>query len=226
MKKNTIVFFVIATILVVALVLTFVLRAQSDGPVIDPVVGNGTIDNNEIFESDIFKDYNRFENKTDFDSRDITVLGVKLGNSKSTVLSRLGQPDDIQDFSELGINYLYGTRFGLNMTDALILHFDNEILTRWTVFYDLNDKLKGKTKIDKREDALYRAYGLPDKIFQQNSFKKLMYNEGFDLGLNDVSKQISLSFVTPDVQKTLTVQEYKIVKKNIPFENKNENITE
>ncbi len=180
-------------------------------------IDDGLLGNKDLFKIDVFKNYNRFLNQTDFDSRDVSILGVRLGDPESVVLARLGEPDYKRDFGELGINYYYGTRFGVNTTDSLIIHFDNGVVTRWTIYHDLNDLLKGKTKINKTEKQIYREFGLPDKIYRQFTSIKLMYNEGFDIILNDANREVGISFIDPDVQEQLTVQEYETIEVKRPY---------
>ena len=109
---------------------------------------------NEITESDVFA-------LKAFNAKQISVFGVKLGDSTGIALKNIGETDKLIP-SEANIeNWWYSKRIGLDEF-GLILHFESGILTRITFQESFNKYLSGKTKIDKTKEQIYSEFGDTD----------------------------------------------------------------
>lgn len=143
----------------------------------------------------------------DLDSLDVTevsVMGVRLGDSLYTAQQVFGIEDSSSSFPEQGVvNLEYGESLGLDAT-GLIFHFENNILTKISVQPPFNEYLKGETRIDRSKNEVYRYFGIPERFSDFHKLRIFHYDDlgleiyinrqdmvGFGLILQEQSKDIS-----------------------------------
>lgn len=99
-----------------------------------------------------------------FTSDQVSVMGIVLGDSLSSVIERLGIPDNRNDFPEDNIaNLEYSSTIGLNAT-GLIIHFQNDKVKRISMLPPFNTYLHGETKVTHTKAEIYAMFGVPDEF--------------------------------------------------------------
>jgi len=166
----------------------------------------------EITKDDIFS-------ISDFNGNDVSVMGIKVGDTVNDVISTLGEPDLRSNYENLVSNFEYSKAIGLKET-GLIVSLEANIVTSITIRKPFNKYLVGKTIIDYTKDNIYNIFGIPDKtIFtpiEEGSFvviRLMRYSNkgiefiirknevlGFSLYLNDETP------VAPGTHETEIVQ--------------------
>jgi len=97
-------------------------------------------------------------------STQISIFGVKLGDSAAEVINKIGNPDLMIDYTVTGqdsINFEY--REALNMTGiGLLINFQEGKVHRITIKKPFNKYLHGKTFINHtKEDIYFDVFGTP-----------------------------------------------------------------
>lgn len=135
---------------------------------------------------------------SNYTSREITVLGARVGMTEEELIALLGAPDKQQEFDFGQIRNLeYGTSLGLEQSGVLY-HFENGFLTRITVYPPMLPLLEGKTKTGITNNEVYAAMGSPDRQYDYSSGRFFVYNErGIEVYLKD-STVFAYGFVTPN----------------------------
>lgn len=139
----------------------------------------------ELTKHDVFA-------RTGWTSSDISVLGVEFGDSMSEVTEKIGMPDLRTDYPNGASNFEYRESLTLNDT-GLLIHFDNDSVTLFTVRPSMNRFLKGSTKIQHSKDAIFRRFGSPDNTTLLSYFTMYSYNHiGLDVHVSG-KKEIGFS---------------------------------
>jgi len=115
-----------------------------------------------------------------WNSYDVTVKGVALGDTLDQVEQILGDPDDVQIYNPVVSTLVYKE----NGKDALLFYIANKQVRRIIIRPGFNDHLIGKTKIDYELRAIYDEFGIPDeqedvskqRIFEYHSKGLEVYN--------------------------------------------------
>ncbi len=113
----------------------------------------------EIAKDDIFT-----ISKGNFNSTQISFLGVMLGDSFEEVIHRLGIPDVIVTPNDNSFKNLeYKNKIGVNGTNpGLSIHLDNDTVTRITVMGPFNKYLNGNTTLGQSKEFIYAVFDVPD----------------------------------------------------------------
>jgi hypothetical protein len=113
----------------------------------------------EIAKDDVFT-----ISKGNFNSTQISFLGVMLGDSYDYVMLRLGEPDAKLNSEKEGLKNLdYNKRIGINgNVSAMTLHFENNTLTRITIKPLFNKYLHGNTTLGQSKEYVYAVFDVPD----------------------------------------------------------------
>ncbi len=172
----------------------------------DTPSGAATAEQVEITERDVVPLlFNESLNSTQ-----VTVRGVQLGDSKQNVTAALGAPYNFTRFDDV-LNYYYR---GGNGT-ALIVHMENETVTRITLQQPFNEQLHGKTVINETKSGIYRDLGLPDS--KDIAFKYIIFEyekEGVEI-ITFRGDEFGFSLLPPDkVSESIREPRYQ---KRIPF---------
>lgn len=127
----------------------------------------------EITEVDIFP----LNGKT---SEDISVLGIKIGDTKKGVEEKIGLPD-LQVTYPTTTNWEYREALTLDSV-GLLIHFEYDEVTRITIKVPFNKFLHGETIINHNKYDIYRMFGKPDELrllsfFTQHTY----YTKGFEV---------------------------------------------
>jgi len=127
----------------------------------------------EITAHDIFP----LGNKT---SEDISVLGIALGDTKAEVIDKIGLPD-LETAYPISANWEY--REGLLLDRVgLLIHFDNDVVTRITIKEPFNKYLHGETVINHDKADIFRMFGKPDESKLLSYFTQYTYyGKGFEV---------------------------------------------
>jgi hypothetical protein len=144
----------------------------------------------EITKIDIFS----LENP--WTSKEVSVFGVQLGDTKEDVVEKIGLPDLRTDYTDSS-NWEYSK--GLAMPKiGLLFHFIGEKLVRITFKASFNRFLSGKTKIGSLDkEAIYREFRAPSKLQLLTFFTMYTYEEkGLEIFLNG-RKMNGFSLVSP-----------------------------
>jgi len=122
----------------------------------------------EITEVDVFS-------IEGINSKQITIFGIKLGGSREKVIELIGEPDINTKFVD-SENLEYRERLFLKHI-GLLVHLDENVVTRITIKIPFNKFLKGETIImhDKRD--VYEMFGKPDKLEQGSFFTQYSFYE-------------------------------------------------
>jgi hypothetical protein len=141
--------------------------------------------------------------KGNFTSTEISVLGIKLGDSADDVRKTIGVPDT--EFIAADKSYRnieYGRRIGINSTDtAITFHIENGTVTQINLRRLFNKYLQGNSTIGKDKNFVYAYIGIPDYQDFLANHKVFHYVEkGMNLYVNmdDVD---AISFQMPKVFK-------------------------
>lgn len=170
-KQKTLIFIAIALLVAIVAAVLIINGVAPDEQA--PPSGEPTV--YEITEVDLFS------LKEPWDSRYVSVKGVRLNDPFDEVLKKLGFPDTQSMHPPDVINIEYSKRLGLEET-GLILHFEKNILKRITFREPFNEFLHGKTKIGHTKAEIYGMFGAPDEVnhipISQNSillFRQNLY---------------------------------------------------
>ena len=93
----------------------------------------------------------------------VSIKGVKLGDTLEDVLKKLGYPDKQQIFQPDITNVEYSKKLGMEES-GLILHFKGDILARMTLKAPFNQHLIGMTKVNNTKTQLFNLLGKPDIV--------------------------------------------------------------
>ena len=124
-----------------------------------------------------------------FTADDVSVKGVQLGDTLDDVIGLVGYPDKQTKFENNVVNWEYSTHIGLNES-GLILHLENDKVTRITVKKPFNKYLMGETQVNHTKAEIYHLFGVPDQVkhvrVSQKSAMVLPLLEYSDKGLQVV----------------------------------------
>lgn len=125
----------------------------------------------EITKVDIFSE-------SDWRGTDIAVLGVVLGDSKEAVIEKLGLPDkEIQYLGGNATNLEYSKQLTIAQVGILI-HLDNNKVTRMTFKKPFNRFLVGDTQItNQTKQWLFNHMGKPSRLKLLTFFTQYEYHE-------------------------------------------------
>lgn len=117
----------------------------------------------------------------DLVAEDISILGVKLGDSYDDVILKLSVPDIEKSYNDGEIKNLeYETSIGTDGV-GLLLHFEEDMLTRMSAFKPFNKYLIGKTVIDHDKRGVYDLFGMPERFRDEEFFRIFAYDsKGID----------------------------------------------
>ncbi|MBI1970950.1 hypothetical protein HYS47_04335 [Candidatus Woesearchaeota archaeon] len=134
--------------------------------------------------------------KDSWTSEDISVFSIGLGDSITEVIEKFGLPDLRTDYPGGSTNFEYRDSLMVNNT-ALLIHFDNETVTRMTMRPSFNRFLQGNTKIGHSKKALFQHFGNPDQTQLLSYFTVYKYDDiGLEFHIRG-QKQIGMSFYPP-----------------------------
>lgn len=148
----------------------------------------------EIAKDDVFS-----LSKGDFNSTQLSFLGVMLGDSYDDVMLRLGEPDAQLNSEKEGLKNLdYNKRIGINGTvAAMTLHFENETLTRITIKPLFNKYLQGNTTLGQSKEYVYAIFDTPDYQSFLSYLKVFHYVEkGVEFYFRSKNVEV-ISFIMP-----------------------------
>jgi hypothetical protein len=113
----------------------------------------------ELAKDDVFT-----LSKGNFNSTQISFLGVMLGDSYEEVIHRLGIPDVIIIPKDKSFKNLeYNNKIGVNGTNpGLSIHLENNTVTRITVMNTFNKYLQGNTTLGQSKETIYAMFDVPD----------------------------------------------------------------
>ncbi len=133
----------------------------------------------------------------DIDSRNVMVMGIKLGDSMDDVLTKIGAPDIETQVGPNSFNYEFREKLAADHV-ALLFHSDNGTVTRITVRPEFNRYLKGKTAIHNiSKSNMYSMFGKPDKLELLSYFTVYyFYEKGFET-IVDAKFMAGFSLVPP-----------------------------
>jgi len=129
---------------------------------------------NEITEVDVFSIPN-------ITSLQISVFGLKLGDSEELLIDVIGQPDLKTQVGPNDYNYEYRERF-MEEYVGLLVHTTNGTITTFTFRPPFNKFMKGETKIEHTKEDVYRMFGKADRLELASYFTIYHFNEkGIDV---------------------------------------------
>ncbi|PIN69662.1 hypothetical protein COV93_04645, partial [Candidatus Woesearchaeota archaeon CG11_big_fil_rev_8_21_14_0_20_43_8] len=99
----------------------------------------------------------------------VSIDGIMLGDSMQQVLDRLGNADRFQTFPGNIVNLEYETIFDSEFT-AMIIHLENDSITRMTVLPGFGSNLAGATRYGYKKEEVYKRFGQPDKMEPLNDY--------------------------------------------------------
>ncbi len=125
----------------------------------------------EITKVDLFSE-------KDWRGTDVAVFGVVLGDSKEAVIEKLGLPD--KEISYLGgnaTNLEYSKQLTIAQT-GLLIHLDNNKVTRMTFKKPFNRFLVGETQItNQTKQWFFNHLGKPSRLKLLTFFTQYEYHE-------------------------------------------------
>ncbi|MBS3175876.1 hypothetical protein J4457_01425 [Candidatus Woesearchaeota archaeon] len=129
----------------------------------------------ELTQVDIF-------NLPEWNSYEVTVNGVKLGDTVEQVEEKLGTPFNVIRHNANALTIEYGVNNASDNTSDITLQFFtiNNQVRRIFVRNHFNDFLVGSTKINYNLRGIYDKFGIPD---QQEDVYRVRVFEYHDLGL-------------------------------------------
>jgi len=148
----------------------------------------------ELAEDDVFT-----LTKGDFNSTQLSFLGIMLGDSRNKVVELLGIPD--VEFTAADKSYKnleYRENIGIGEQEAgLSIHFENDTVTRITVTKSFNKYLHGNTTLGQPKELVYALFDTPDYQSVVANMRVFHYVEkGMELYFDarDVDR---MSFINP-----------------------------
>ena len=125
----------------------------------------------EISKVDVFSEKN-------WKGTDVAVLGVVLGDSKEAVIEKLGLPDkEIQYLGGNATNLEYSKQLTIAQV-GLLIHLDNNKVTRMTFKKPFNRFLVGDTQItNQTKQWLFNQFGKPSRLKLLTFFTQYEYHE-------------------------------------------------
>jgi len=163
------------TAFVIILLIVFFIKISGPGtiPTPHPDVSEEPKEIVEITEVDIFP----LDGKT---GEDISVLGVKLGDTKEDVKEKIGLPD-LEVTYPISTNWEYRESLTLDSI-GLLIHFEYGEVTRITIKTPFNKFLHGETVINYDKYDIYRMFGKPDEMRLLSFFTQYTYyTKGFEV---------------------------------------------
>ncbi len=144
----------------------------------------------EITETDVFE----MLSKRLIKSTNIAVKGVKLGDRYLDVQKKLGLPDYVEDYADGNTNLKYEK----DGEAYLIIHLDNNTVTRIVVRPGMNDMLPGKSRITGTLEDIIKMFGKPSS-FADTQFFVIYSFKPYGLEVYTKGKQMtSYGFVPPE----------------------------
>ena len=111
-------------------------------------------------------------------------------------IEKLGLPDLRTDYPGGSTNFEYRDSLMVDNI-ALLIHFDNETVTRMTMRPSFNRFLLGNTRIGHSKEVLFQHFGNPDQTQLLSYFTVYKYDDlGLELHISG-QKQIGMSFYPP-----------------------------
>ncbi|MBS3128899.1 hypothetical protein J4410_07190 [Candidatus Woesearchaeota archaeon] len=120
----------------------------------------------ELTEVDLFS-------LSDWNSYQVTVKGVALGDTLEQVEEKLGPPDDVEVFNPVVTTLIYYDN-DENKQHALLFYVANKQVRRIFVKAPFNDQLKGSTKVTYDLRGIYDKFGVPpeqEDVYKQRIFE-------------------------------------------------------
>ena len=149
----------------------------------------------EISKVDVFSEKN-------WKGTDVAVLGVVLGDSKEAVIEKLGLPDkEIQYLGGNATNLEYSKQLTIAQV-GLLIHLDNNKVTRITFKKPFNRFLVGDTQItNQTKQWLFNHFGKPSRMKLLTFFTQYEYHErGLEVFL-DGKEMNGFSIVYPKAEE-------------------------
>lgn len=114
-----------------------------------------------------------------FNSTQLSFLGVMLGDSYEKVIELLSMPDaEFRAYDESFKNLEYNKQIGIGAEEAgLIIHLDNDTVTRITLTTSFNKYLHGNTTIGQPKELVYALFDTPDYLSSLSSLRVFHYVE-------------------------------------------------
>lgn len=119
----------------------------------------------------------------------ITLKGIKLGDTMQTVLDTIGYPDSQTAYAPDITNMEFGKAFGLNET-GVILQFKGDSLEKMTFLQPFNLYLQGSTKVSYTKDEFLITFGKSDSV------KQMPVSEGSPIVIRVYSYDEGIQFTT------------------------------
>ena len=105
----------------------------------------------------------------------ISVKGIQLGDSLDRVVELLGEPELVYKYPT-SLSFFYGEKLNLS-PQALIIHGENNKVTKIYVALPFNPLLKGSTKIAYDLRGIYDKFGRPDLQEDLPKIRRFTYYE-------------------------------------------------
>ena len=146
-------------------------------------------------------------------SMELAVKGLMLNDTRNKAIKLFGDPDNFTRFEGEGLvieNLEFGKGWGNNRS-GIVVHLENERVTRITVNRGFNYLLHGMTKVGKPNDEIFFSLGSSDSKEILGRFILLQYN---DLGIEFITyrgDEIGLSLVSPSETNRNISTEQEIV---------------
>jgi hypothetical protein len=134
-----------------------------------------------------------------FNSTQLSFLGVMLGDSYDKVLELLGTPD-LESRAADGSyrNLEYGKKIGIGEEEAgLVIHIDDSTVTRITVTKSFNKYLHGNTTLGQPKELVYALFDTPDYQSVVSNMKVFHYVEKGTEIYFDARNVDRMSFINP-----------------------------
>jgi hypothetical protein len=148
-----------------------------------------------------------------FDPKNISFLGVMLGDSYQSVKDRLGVPDVEYEPSDKSYQNLdYHAKIGLERGEGISFHIVDDKVERIVVKKNFNKFLQGDTELGQSKEYVYTVFDTPDYTDLVSNFKIFFYVEKgleFYLVRNSVDR---VAFTYPEEFKGVT---YEVVQEQI-----------
>ncbi len=132
-------------------------------------------------------------------SWNVSVKGVELNDSRKEVLNVLGSPDNYTRFEGEGLvieNLEYGEAWGFN-SSGIIVHLENDRVTRITVNDVFNKNLINRTILNSSKKSIFFNFGVPES--KDLLYRFIVYNYPSS-GLEIITlrgEEIAFSLVPP-----------------------------
>lgn len=134
----------------------------------------------------------------DWKGTDVAIFGVTLGDSKEAVIEKIGLPDNQITYpGSNSTNFEYSKQLTTPRV-GLLIHFDDNEVTRMTVKIPFNRFLVGSTKIkEQTKSNMFALLGRPSRLKLLSFFTQYEFHEkGIEIFM-DGKELNGFSFVYP-----------------------------